>query len=500
MKTNTGIFLTNLITIACLLFCVKIAQGQNNPDIKRTMHWFLGNSGFDKGVGIDFTSGQPVIDTNPAYQHLIEATASISDTCGNLLFYITDDTVWTKNHTPMQNGNILFRYNPTQAVILPQPGNDSIFYIFYTNMGGFFNGKFLYAIVNIHLNNNEGAVISKDNELFTDYATEKVAAINHCNEEDIWICSKRREYPFGNELYCWLLSSSGLSTMPVISVPGNIPEENGDGVIAFSYDGSMAAVAYVYPMSLYVQDSSYIELYHFDNCTGVFSNPIKIQFPMPYSLVFSPDNSKLYASTPDAFLLDTSYISQFDVSIWDSTTIVNSRINIASGKKRIDSFQIGTDGKIYVMDIVDYDDSLTLHKIGVINNPNLSGLACNYMPDIIDLKGRMHNLGTPYFNYSYYRSLQYDNSCINVSVQDREKEYLKSLINIYPNPTADIIRIEGINHPSTEIELYNFKGNLVLKSHLPADNKISLQLLPSGIYLLHIQYFHISLTFKIIKL
>src|SRR5258706_13831645 len=90
-----------------------------NPDIKRTMHWYFGwGAG---GVGLDFSSGSPVVDTT-GNETGPEFCFTMSDTCGNLLFYAGEDSlqyhlvIWNKNHQIMQNGLIASCCNPTQAV------------------------------------------------------------------------------------------------------------------------------------------------------------------------------------------------------------------------------------------------------------------------------------------------------------------------------------------------------------------------------------------------
>ena len=79
------------------LFLLAVGQGamvqaQNNPDIKRTMHWYFG-----EGAGLDFTSGTPVADTLGKVNS-DEASFTMSDTCGNLLVY-GYDSIFSKTHT-----------------------------------------------------------------------------------------------------------------------------------------------------------------------------------------------------------------------------------------------------------------------------------------------------------------------------------------------------------------------------------------------------------------
>ncbi|MCY7408654.1 MAG: hypothetical protein LH473_00130, partial [Chitinophagales bacterium] len=72
----------------------------------------------------------PVLDTlSPMSQR--EACAVMSDTAGNLLFYKDGDTIWNKNHQMMANGfGVGCESSSNGAVIVPNPGNDSIYYLF----------------------------------------------------------------------------------------------------------------------------------------------------------------------------------------------------------------------------------------------------------------------------------------------------------------------------------------------------------------------------------
>jgi len=459
---------------------------QNNPDIKRTMHWYFGY-----GAGLDFTSGSPVIDTTGKSAGP-EQCFTMSDTCGNLLFYGADDEfngtfiIWTKNHTIMQNGILTSCMNPTQTVCVPQPGNDSIYYVFYSHLGGSLIGKFLYAIININHNGGFGEVISANNILIDSMSTEKAGATKHCNGTDYWIAGKLigNFTPVGNQLFVWQLSSSGLNPTPVVSAPGNIGWENGDGYFRFSPDGSMAAVAYICQASIYKQDSSYVEIYKFDNCTGIFSNPVTIQFPQPNGLSFSPDNTKLYAGIGDGIgtgEVDTAhaFFKQYDLTIYNQDSVLSSAVILQKGAIG-GHFQIALDGKIYVNY---YDTTLQndgANKLGVILNPNYAGLACNYLPKqiVVGDTNSWCSLGLPYWPDSYFNSFNYQN-CEN-NIQEIAYE---SLVKIYPNPASDLINIQC--RSSGNIKIYNTTGKLCLEKNITDENTIiDIRSLSSGLYVI----------------
>lgn len=498
MKNRYHFVFSFLFLICHLSFIVCVAQ---NPDIKRTTHWYFGN-----GTGLDFSSGTAVADTTGKSDGN-EQSFAMSDTCGNLLFYGSPDIndyyliIRDKNHQVMPNGMLISCCNPTQCACVQQPGNDSIYYIFYNHQGGSVNGKFNYAIVNINANGGLGDVISKDNVLFGSMATEKVAITQHCNGTDFWVASKQSSQgspiPIANQLYVWQLTQTGLNPTPVISAPGNIGWENGDGCFRFSNDGTMAAVAYIYQASLYYADSSYFEIYQFDNCTGIFSNPITIQYPQPFGMVFSPDNTKLYVGVADLSAvsgIDTSYFSQYDLTTYNQSIIIASKTVLDQGMIW-KTPQLGLDGKIY---ITGYDTSLVgygLKTLDVVNNPNASGLACNYVKEQIDLLGKYDGAGFCYFPDSYFSNFSYTN-CTTEIIETTIDE----TIQVYPNPFGDFITI-NYTEPY-HLKIIDIMGKLIYQHTITSEYyQLNTSQFKSGIYILNTSSKNkLNINHKMIKL
>ncbi len=207
---------TVLLELLIILNLSKVVYSQNSSDIRRTYHWYFGN-----GAGLDFSSGTPVPITNSPIT-AEEGCASISDTCGNLLFFTDGDTVWDRNNNVMTNGTGLMGcWSSTQnSLIIPQPGNDSLYYIFLTDCGEQLGANGLrYSVVNMNLNAGLGEVIEKNTLLFAP-ASEKLAATYHVNNTDIWILSVNR-YPPGPppdttmQYVAYLLTENGINTTPV---------------------------------------------------------------------------------------------------------------------------------------------------------------------------------------------------------------------------------------------------------------------------------------------
>jgi hypothetical protein len=75
---------------------------------------------------------------------------------------------------------------------------------------------------------------------------------------------------------------------------------------------------------------------------------------------------------------------------------------------------------------------------------------------------------------------------------------LISKINIYPNPTKNILNIKTNLHILATIEIYDIKGKLIIKQEL-LNNSINLENLESGIYIIKIKDSDKTYTSKVIK-
>ncbi len=363
--------------LTLILLCALRSEAQHQAD-----KWYFGFV----GDGLDFTQQggskpgcEPVVLSDGAIQGF-EGVSSIADwATGELLFYTNSDSIWDRSHTPMPNGRIRPNGVPsqntiTQVLIIPLPGSDSLFYIFTNQIEGAHNGFGMrLAAVDMSLNAGMGDVIFKNVVVYADTVSEKVTAVRHANGQDIWVIGHRHR---GDEFFALLVTTSGITGSAVISEIGKVyqwPVLDGTGEMKASPDGSMLAVA------TYEQPD--IELFHFDNATGVISDPITIVAPsgnpginsLWYGLSFSPDNSKLYAGRKNNASWPS--IIQVDVSTYDPAMINASKDTITT-LSNVCSLQLAPNGKIYTR--------RSGNHLGAINNPNADGLACDFDPEAID--------------------------------------------------------------------------------------------------------------------
>ena len=397
--------------ISFIIFYVlfsHVAQGQGEAS-----NWYFGNFG-----GVKFTPNG-VIPLDGSAMSVNEGSATISTPGGRLLFYTKGNIVYNRIHAKMKNGTGLFG-DPecTQnAVIIPKPHNDSIFYIFTIDQGTS-NRGLNYSVVNIHGDSGLGEVIDKNIHL-ADSVYEKITAVQNCNRKNVWVAVRQ----FNSDIYkAFEVTPSGVFG-PITSNTGVVVSgvsSNTIGAMKFSNDGTKLAAAHGY-------SNDFIELLDFDNTTGVFSNakvfranttPPSSASTGTYGIEFSPDDHLLYCSSylPD---LGNSYLHQFDVTQNSVITISNSKKLIAMLPEEImASLQIGIDKKIYISTWGDY-------YLSVINDPNVPDVGCNFVRNVIrvgstsghNCQGGLPSFIQSYFNtafnaYDFYR----DGNCLDRTV------------------------------------------------------------------------------------
>jgi hypothetical protein len=291
-----------LLTLICQ---TSFSQKQNNI-------WYFGED-----AGVSFNSGLPIALTN-GVMYQTEGSAVMSDNDGNLLFFTDGVSVWNRNLVKMPNGTGLKGNSSTtqSALIVPEPGNCNIYYIFTAPSEDTIT-PLCYNIVDMSLDGGLGDISSKNIALYTP-VTERLTGTLQSNETDYWVVAQA----YGaNGFLAFSITSSGVNVTPVISHSGPLIDyANGgiDDVIGYmkiSYDGSKLCYANLDGSS---------QLFAFDNSTGIVSNNISLVDSMGYGVEFSPDNSKVYIATGGG----PYTITQYDLSLSTPSAIKNSATQI----------------------------------------------------------------------------------------------------------------------------------------------------------------------------
>lgn len=402
MKRKNHPFRISFLGTLLFLIVTKIlAQGESNI-------WYFGQN-----AGLDFSSGSPVALS----QGMLNTTEGVATMCGpkgDLLFYTDGITVWNKNHAIMQNGEKLTGdpSSTQSAVAVPMPGSQTLYYLFTVDAEAGENG-FRYSVIDMSKQNELGEVIQKNTELLTP-CTEKVTAVKHRNNKDFWIITHAWN---SNNFLAYPLTDKGVGT-PVISAIGSNHDGENDNTIGYmkaSADGSQLAVA--------VKEAAFVELFDFDNATGIVSNPIRLDFAAGskvYGVEFSSNGNLLYISAGGK-----SEVWQYNLLAGSNEAIAKSGIVVGKTAGWAGALQIAKDGKIYVSPYM-------IDKLDRIENPDIIGSACGYTTGAVDLKGKKATLGFPSFIQSYFTQKEFKQKEVNFSEAkniEKGKEFILS--NIY---------------------------------------------------------------------
>lgn len=340
---------------------------------------------FGAKEGIDFNSGNPV----PILTDMItaEGCASVSDpVTGKLLFYSNGGDVWNANHQVMPNGDSLLgnrdytfgnqqtagAYSTSQGVcIVPVIGEEGKYYLFSlsgtTSGGPKPQGTLFYSIVDMKLDNGFGDIIStkKNIALDKDLLTEAMIAVpgDNC---DVWLMVFE---VVRNEFRAYHIAKDGIDPTPVVSTSAAYPSLIASMAIANNRK-RIAMTSY----SLSLNGISFLGA--FNPATGQVANTMVIDSLVRYSACFSPDDSKLYLSSTSP---RAGGVSQFDLSVYNDTSIRNSRVTISpvENTRRFGPFRLYND--------TIYQPGRLLGKAFLtrINQPNLSGSACDYQDNVL---------------------------------------------------------------------------------------------------------------------
>ena len=373
----------NYIVYLFLLFYISaFPQGEANI-------WYFGIN-----AGLDFNTNPPtpLLDLNVGSMFSSEGCSTISDSNGALLFFTNGEKVWNKNHQIMLNGNDLAGHNSStqSSAIIPYPGTydftknrfDKYFLVtlddYITQNPNNVKKGVCYSEIDMTMDNELGAITTNKNiHLFGTTTTEKVCVVPHRNGCDYWVICKVVD---SVDFYVYHISNSGFNTTPIVSTTNFLVDAK-PGQMMISPNNKL--LSYVVPTS-----STYAGLYvfNFDNSTGLITEKFAdiLGNDSQYGTAFSPNSEVLYKCSG-------SKIYQYDVTATLNGAFVASKLMLTSTVSGLQSMQLAPDGKIYIARPI----LNSTGAIGVINNPNVSGHGCNYVPNQQSLGGKSCLAGLP---------------------------------------------------------------------------------------------------------
>ncbi|NDC42993.1 MAG: hypothetical protein EBZ77_15825, partial [Chitinophagia bacterium] len=271
---------------------------------------------FGYGVGLDFSSGSPSGVTSPISTN--EGCATVSDASGSLLFFTDGKKVWDRSGSVMTSGSSIVSYSTSSstqgALITPVIGSTTQYYVFsleeYSSSTGYCHLS--YSVVDMTLSSGMGDVVSTSRGIsLGSRFGEKITAIQGTNC-DLWVVVHLKDSAV---FYAFNVSSSGISTTPVISRVGtfNSSQAYTIGVMKPSHNGQKLVTC---SGSLGVNG---LELYDFNGSTGVVSNCQLLNRSFDtYGAEFSPNDTLLYAQ-------GAGYIYQYDITSGVASSIISTR-------------------------------------------------------------------------------------------------------------------------------------------------------------------------------
>jgi len=421
---------------------------------KEASHWYFGHN-----AGLDFSGGDPIFDTSGSL-NTIEGCATISDSEGNLLFYTDGTSVWNRRHFIMPTGKGLFGDSSStqSAIIVPNPENDQIYYIFTVDWSQGNQGMNYYT-VDMQLDGGFGDVIGvrglpKRELLLRPPTSEKITAVQVFNDITFWIISLK-----SGRFYVYKVDRNGVNSNPVKGNDGFNISKDKRGYLKVSPDGKKLVSA---------NFSSGTFLYDFNDATGVVSNERQLDLEdwWAYGVEFSPLSKKLYISTGNVTPNkdpQRENLYQFNLDNEDLSTenLNNSRVKLHTYLNQRSALQLGPNGKIYR---AIEDESF----LGVINKPEEDGTDANYVHGDISLGGKISAQGLPPFIQTFFSAnIQVQNQCLGdeTSFTVRSNEPVVSIEWDFGDGSAK----------STEINpthMYNELGEFTVKVIVKTENEI----------------------------
>ncbi|HEV8505963.1 MAG TPA: hypothetical protein VGQ53_11200, partial [Chitinophagaceae bacterium] len=173
---------------------------------QRSNIWYFGNK-----AGIDFNKKPPKA-LNTSAMNAPAGCAIVCDRNGQTIFYTDGDQVWDKTNTSITSG-IGGDPNSTQSsLIIPVPGDETLYYIFTTQaINGVSGNELRYSLFDLKMNGGKGGIVQKNVLLFAK-STERITGNNQ------WLIA----HEYGNNTFrSYQITGQGIGD-PIYSAIGSV--------------------------------------------------------------------------------------------------------------------------------------------------------------------------------------------------------------------------------------------------------------------------------------
>jgi hypothetical protein len=365
-----------LVFVCALLPLLSYGQWHDN-------YWMTGYNDANivvQGAGITqirFDDNEPVLEAMEwNFFDFYLTQVVMSDSAGDLAFYFNGIDVWNAQHQLMENGEWLntgwyaenwkeYGYPLTQGAIgLPFPGQPNQYLLFYGTRINFTDDlnihmdSLYYSVIAMSSNSTLGEVVEKQVLVLSDTLDlGRITATKHANGRDWWITVAEYDRV---AYYTFLLDPNGLQQVELQEIhPGYQDGKSGVGESRFSPDGTY------FSRHILNNTFNYVELFHFDRCTGTLSNYQRIDLPelaCQGGVAFSPNSRYVYIPS-------CLYVYRLD--LW--ATDIEASLEVVAEYDGFDSISptnfancaLAPDGKIYIVPSAGSSD-----KMAIIHRPN----------------------------------------------------------------------------------------------------------------------------------
>lgn len=486
-----------LASVFFLLAICNLMSAQNMQDyIWITGYDFAPEDGTQVMTG-NFNSTEFDWELSEKLMSMNRMNASICDKDGNLLLYFNGCMVANGQNQLVENGDSInagdFQdifwsgcveagYPGSQdAMILPDPGNESGYYIFHKRVLVEDNQDFPYELNYTYADevtseNDNGIILEKNVSYHADLRSmgRYFTAIVDSDQVGYWIIQPIVEDSIFLTFYLGDEGVEFISEQNTHEFFDSFRSSAG-GTSKFSPDGTKYAL-YNY--------NDQLHLYDFDRGTGILSSHQKIEiFPDSTidrdiirfaSVEWSPSSRFVYCASTQAL---------HQVDTWEEDPQDGVR-HIAEYVEYLDPFQTGIhlqalapDCKIY---IVPGNGTGSYH---VINKPDEIGTACDFVQNGIDLPA--FAAGQCFPNFPRFRVDEEEKCDPTITSVFGDAVYYRRDLEVYPSPsTGPISVVMPDGWTVGQLFVLDLQGQVVLQENISSlgVRQIDLSHLPTGHY------------------
>ncbi|MCU0418711.1 MAG: gliding motility-associated C-terminal domain-containing protein [Cyclobacteriaceae bacterium] len=264
-----GFYYVTVTTPTCVGYASVNVREYGLQD-QRFNIWYFGDR-----AGIDFNVQPPVgLPAGTRTLNAPEGVAIVCDRNGDVIFYTDGDRVFDEDDIEVDNGIGGDPLSTQSALIVPVPGDETLYYIFTTQaVNGASGYRLSYSLFDLKRNAGKGDIVQKNITLFT-RSTERVTSNGQ------WLIA----HEFGNDVFrAYPITANGIGD-PVFTSIGSIhgftPERQGEGYLKM---GGRSQVAVALSNS---PTNNVLELFTLVDSTGRLTNF--------RALDLSPSNGQVY--------------------------------------------------------------------------------------------------------------------------------------------------------------------------------------------------------------